>query len=68
MLAVSVGGRCFDFLVLAYHISFLSPSLREMARYTLKYCLKEPLNPRQPARHLTNSHKDIFNESSYRDF
>ena len=28
---------------------FLSPSLRETARYRLKYCLKEPINPKQPA-------------------
>ena len=27
--------------------SFLSPSLREMARYRRKYCLKGPLNPKQ---------------------
>ena len=28
-------------------LSFLSPSLRKTARYRLKYCLKEPLNPEQ---------------------
>ena len=27
---------------------FLSPSLWETARYRLKYCLKGPLNPKQP--------------------
>ena len=32
------------------HLSFLflSPSLRETARYRLKYCLKGPLSPNQP--------------------
>ena len=32
------------------HLSFspLSPSLWETARYRLKYCLKGPLNPKQP--------------------
>ena len=32
------------------HLSFLSSfsSLRETARYRLKYCLKGPLNPNQP--------------------
>ena len=28
--------------------SFLSPSLWETVRYRLKYCLKGPLNPKQP--------------------
>ena len=36
-----------DIFSLAYHFSFLSPSLWEMARYRLKYCLKEPLSPKQ---------------------
>ena len=29
-------------------LSPLSPSLRETARYRLEYCLKGPLNPKQP--------------------
>ena len=33
-------------------LSFLSPSLWEMARYRLKYCLKGPLNPKQPTNQL----------------
>ena len=33
--------------------SKLSPSLWEMARYRLKYCLKGPLNTKQP----TNQHQ-----------
>ena len=36
----------------ALAFSPLSPSLRETARYRLKYCLKGPLNPNQP----TNQH------------
>ena len=28
----------------------LSPSLWETARYRLKYCLKGPLNPKQPTK------------------
>ena len=31
-----------------------SPSLREMARYRLKYCLKGPLNPKQPTDPVSN--------------
>ena len=48
-LAVGAGGGCWDIFSLVYHLSFLSPSLWETARYRLKYCLKGPLNPKQPA-------------------
>ena len=42
-LAVGAGGGCLDIFSLVYHFSFLSPSLRETARYRLKYYLKGPL-------------------------
>ena len=45
-LAVGMGGGCF---------SPLSPSLWETARYRRKYCLKGPLNPKQPTNQLTFS-------------
>ena len=44
-LAVGVDGGCMDIFTLPYLFSPLSPSLWEMARYRLKYCLKGPLNP-----------------------
>ena len=47
-LAVGAGGGCLDIFSLFYHFSFLSPPLWETARYRLKYCLKGPLNPKQP--------------------
>ena len=47
-LAVGAGGGCLDIFTLIYPFSSLSPSLWETARYRLKYCLKEPLNPKQP--------------------
>ena len=47
-LAVGAGGGCLDIFILIYPFSPLSPSLWETARYRLKYCLKEPLNPKQP--------------------
>ena len=47
-LAVGAGGGCLDIFSLIYPISILSPSLWETARYRLKYCLKGPLNPKQP--------------------
>ena len=46
--AVGVGGGCLDIFTLLYPFSPLSPSLWETARYILKYCLKGPLNPKQP--------------------
>ena len=51
-LAVGAGGGCLDIFTLLYPFSPLSPSLWETARYRLKYCLKGPLNPKQP----TNQH------------
>ena len=47
-LAVGAGGACLDMFTLIYPFSPLSPSLWETARYRLKYCLKGPLNPKQP--------------------
>ena len=47
-LAVGAGGGCLDIFALIYRFSSLSPSLWETARYRLKYCLKGPLNPKQP--------------------
>ena len=45
---VGAGGVCVDIFTLIYPFSPLSPSLWETARYRLKYCLKGPLNPKQP--------------------
>ena len=47
-LAVGAGGVVWTFLL----SSILSPSLWETARYRLKYCLKGPLNPKQPTNQL----------------
>ena len=47
-LAVGGGGGCLDTFTLVYPFSPLSPSLWETARYRLKYCVKGPLNPKQP--------------------
>ena len=38
----------WTFFLSSVFFSFLSPSLRETARYRLRYCLKGPLNPKQP--------------------
>ena len=42
------GWGLFGHVFFVYHFSFLSPSLWETARYRLKYCLKGPLNQKQP--------------------
>ena len=47
-LVVGSGGGCLDILTLLHHFSSRSPSLWELVRYRLKYCLKGPLNPKQP--------------------
>ena len=47
-LVVGAGGGCLDIFTLIYPFSSLSPSLWETARYGLKYCLKGPLNQKQP--------------------
>ena len=51
-LAVGAGGGCLDIFTLLYPFSPLPPSLWETARYRLKYCLKGPLNPKQPTNQL----------------
>ena len=51
-LKVGEGGGCLDIFSLVYHLSPVSPSLWETARYRLKYCLKGPLNPKQPTNQL----------------
>ena len=52
VLVVGAGDGCLDIFSLVYHFSCLSPSLWEMARYRLKYCLKGLLSNKQP----TNQH------------
>ena len=47
-LAVGAVRGCLDIFTLLYLFSSLSPSLWESVRYRLKYCLKGPLNPKQP--------------------
>ena len=54
-LAVGAGGGCLDIFTLLYLFSSLSPSLWETARYRLKYCLKGPLNPKQPTNQPSQS-------------
>ena len=55
-IALSVGavGGCMDIFTLICPFSPLSPSLWETVRYRLKYCLKGPLNPKQPTNQPTN--------------
>ena len=42
----------FGHFTLFYLFSLVSPSLSETARYRMKYCLKGPLNPKQPTNQL----------------
>ena len=52
-LAVGAGAGCSNIFTLLYPFSPLSPTLWETARYRLKYCLKGPLNPKQPTNQCT---------------
>ena len=60
-LAVGAGGVVLTFLLSSIH-SPLSPSLWETARYRLKYCLKGPLNPKQPTIYVTK--RSLMRKSS----
>ena len=62
-LAVGEGGGCLDIFLLIYPFSPFSPSLWETARYRLKYCLKGPLNPKQPTNQLLVVTHPIFSNS-----
>ena len=65
-LAVGAGGGCLDIFTLIYPFSPLSPSLWETARYRLKYCLKGPLNPKQPTNHQRAVKPKTTNQPSHR--
>ena len=56
-LAVGAGGGCLEIFTLIYPFFPLSPSLWETARYRLKYCLKGPLNSKQPTKTVTKLKK-----------
>ena len=73
-LAVGAGGGCLDIFTLIYPFSSLSPSLWETAGYRLKYCLKGPLNPKQPTNQskrnrrtqcLTANHKLVVDKHTF---
>ena len=54
-LVVGAGGGCLDIFTLTYpFLSYFSLSLGDGPRYRLKYCLKGPLNPKQPTREFQN--------------
>ena len=59
VLAVGAGGGCLDIFTLVYPFSPLIPSLWKMARYRLKYCLKGPLNHKQPTNQRSCTHGAI---------
>ena len=54
VVVVGAGWGCLHIFSLVYPFSPLPPSLWETARYRLKYCLKGPLNRKQPANQPTS--------------
>ena len=70
-IALAVGAGCggLDIFTLIYPFSPLSPSLWETARYRLKYCLKGPLNLKQPTNYGLCYERFFFIfRSTYREF
>ena len=65
VLAVGAGGGCLDIFNFIYPYSFLSPSLWEMARYRLKYCLKGPLSPKQPTNQPYGLLNDVISDNAF---
>ena len=59
------GWGCLDIFTLIYLFSPFSPSLWETARYRLKYCLKGPLNPKQPTNQLPFCRFSLTNVLTY---
>ena len=68
-LTEGAGGGCLDIFTLIYPFSPLSPSPWETARYRLKYCLKAPLNAKQPTKqtyqHLDQYYSEEFGSDHY---
>ena len=56
-------GDVWTFFPLIYPFSPLSPSLWETVRYRLKYCLKRPLNPKQPTNQPTTAQMKFASEA-----
>ena len=67
-LAVGADGGGLDIFTLTYPFSPLSPSLWETARYRLKYCLKGPLNPKQPTNQPYKKNNFSLNLYQIQDF
>ena len=61
-IALAVGAGGLDIFTLFYPFSPLSPSLWETARYRLKYCLKGPLNPKQPTNQQISDSRETTKE------
>ena len=61
-------GFVWIFFSLICLFSFLSPSLWKTARYSLKYCLKGPLNPKQPTKKTTTYVRGFFLYNQYIGF
>ena len=60
-LTVGAGAGGLDIFTLIYPFSPLAPSLWETARYRLKYCLKGPLNPKQPTNQPLRNRDNVSN-------
>ena len=66
-LAEGAGEGSLDIFTLIYPVFPRSPSLWETARYRLKYCLKGPLNPKQPINQIFLPTVSVYNGPSAKE-
>ena len=64
-LAIGAGGGCLDIFTLLCPFSLLSPSFLDSAQYRLKYCIKGPLNQKQPTNQLRFWNKNFLNLTTW---
>ena len=64
-LAVGAGGGCLDIFLSSFFSLFFFP-LWETARHRLKYCVKGPLNPKQPSNQPTFLSPSLLETTRYR--
>ena len=64
-LTTGTGGGCLDIFTLIYPFSSLSASLWETVQYRLKYCLKGPLNQKQPTNQSFSVESVVLQKKSF---
>ena len=63
VLAVGADGGCLDLFSVIFHFSYFSLSLGD-GRYSLKYCLKGTLSPKQPSKQFLGNKVFAYSATS----